>query len=172
MIGRRGFLRLGMGGVAFGSAPRFIQAATFQPYHIDTLTSVFGPGLYYPGNKTADGTPFDVQRGPAVVGIAHPWLRLGTAVTVEIAPQWDAWGDGMRQHGALIPTTVIDRGPGVIGADGVLYEFPRRKCDLTMGLLRAGRFFDPAITAIHGDRSEFNEAMRWGVRPVRIHVHD
>tara|TARA_Y100000310_G_C20481884_1_gene715086 strand:- start:40 stop:486 length:447 start_codon:yes stop_codon:yes gene_type:complete len=140
-----------------------------RPYHFDTLASVYGPFFYREGNTTASGQYFDEYYGPRLIGVAHRTLALGRVVAVEIPRQDDAWGAGLRDHGALVWCRVVDRGPYVHGAG----ETPRidgRDIDLTMALLRHIQFFDPAIIAFFGEPSEYTEALRWGVRRIRIHV--
>lgn len=150
----------------FGLAPALW--AWRQPYHFWTEASVYGPGFYWPGNRTAAGDLFDAVAGPELVGIAHRTLRLGTKVAVEIPPQRDAWGEGLRTTGALIWTQVVDRGPYANQSGAPRHD--GRDVDLTMGLLREAGWFDRSITAFWGSRSEYREAFRWGVRTIKVHV--
>ena len=137
-------------------------APTLAPWSFWTRASAYGPGLYLPGNMTADGTPFEQDSGPRLVSIAHRTLPLGVTVAIEIPPQPGAWGSGLALNGALIWCRVNDRGPYTADAG--------RDVDLTMGLLREAGWFDRSITAEFGERSEYAEAYRWGVRWVRVHV--
>ena len=152
---RRAFLTV------LAAAPLGISRARGSggPWGFWTRASAYGPGSYGPGAVTASGAAF----GPELVTIAHRWLPLGATVAVEIPPQPDAWGEGLRETGALIWCRVLDRGPYVP-------DDPGREVDLAMGLLRAAGWFDREITAEVGLRSEYVEAHRWGVRWVKVHV--
>ena len=168
MTGRRRFCAALGAGAAYYAMPARAKA---HSYRLTTWASVYGPNFYAPFNTTADGTEFDPSMGPQLISVAHRTLPLGTHVTIEIPPQPDAWGQGLALAGALVPCVVHDRGPYIIGPDGALSSFEGRDIDLTMGLLRSVGFFDPAITAFFGDRSEHTEALRWGVRQIKVHVH-
>ena len=166
---RRRFLGALVAGVAsYAATPAVIGA---HPYVFETSASVYGPQFYWEGNATADGTRFDTHHGPQLVSVAHRTLPLGSHITVEIPPQPDAWGHSVARHGALVPCVVHDRGPYRWGPRGQLLPFPGRDVDLTMGLLRLIGFFDPSIVAFFGPQSEYTEAVRWGVRHIRVHVH-
>ena len=169
MITRRRLLAALVVGGAYCATPAIAQA---HPHRLTTWASVYGPHFYLPFNTTADGAPFDPDTGPQLVAVAHRTLPLGTHVTIEISPQPDAWGRGLRLYGALVPCVVRDRGPYLAGPDGTWDFFAGRDIDLTMGLLRSIGFFDPTITAFFGDRSEHTEALRWGVRQIKVHVHE
>lgn len=151
MVRRRSLFGIILG--AFAPAPK--------PYSIVGKASAYGPETYRTGNTTAAGLSFDFVAGPKLIGIAHRWLPKGITVAVDIPPQQDAWGKGLREHGALVWTKVVDRGPYVAG----------REFDLTVGLLRHIGFFDPGWTNFFGPNSEEEAALEWGIkRTIKVHV--